>query len=205
VSKPKERPDDRPHGNDADRHWHDGEGEGLMAKGIEERHARSCRTRKGGRCDCEPSYRADVWDGRLQRRVRRTFAERAEATSWRRDALIALRRGREAPGRNTATVATAADEWQRLAGKGVIRARDGERFKGGTLRAYEAHLRLRVFPTHGDERLADLTRPDWQRLVDELLAHGAAPSTVNGAVAAVSALYEREIGQGAWWTTRLAR
>ena len=42
-----------------------------MAKGIEERHARSCRSRKGGRCDCEPTFQANVWDG--ERRIRKTF------------------------------------------------------------------------------------------------------------------------------------
>jgi integrase len=167
-----------------------------MAKGIEERHARSCRSRKGGRCDCEPSYRGDVWDGVRKQRVRRTFTDRAEATTWRRDALVAIRRGRTAPERHTATVRAVAYEWQRLAEKGVIRARSGERYKGAAIRAYERHLRLRVFPGHADEPLADLARHDWQRLVDELLANGAAPSTVNGAIAAVSALYEHEIGRG---------
>jgi integrase len=167
-----------------------------MAKGIEERHARSCRTRKGGRCDCEPSYRADVWDGVGKQRIRRTFTDRGGATTWRRDALIAIRRGRTAPGRHIATVRTVAEEWQRLAEKGVIRARSGERYKGAAIRAYERHLRLRVFPDHAGEPLADLTRHDWQRLVDELLADGAAPSTANGAIAAVSALYEHEISRG---------
>ena len=60
------------------------------------------------------------------------------------------------PGRNTATVATAAEEWQRLASKGVIRARGGEVFKGGTLRAYERSIRLRVLPALGSESLAEL-------------------------------------------------
>jgi len=50
-----------------------------MAKGIEERHARACRSRKGGRCDCEPSYRADVWEAQRQERIRRTFWDRAAA------------------------------------------------------------------------------------------------------------------------------
>jgi integrase len=89
-----------------------------------------------------------------------------------------------------------AAEWQRLAANGVIRARSGERYKGAAIRAYERHLRLRVFPAHADEPLVDLTRHDWQRLVDDLLADGAAPSTVNGAIAAGSALYEHEIGRG---------
>ena len=104
--------------------------------------------------------------------------------------------GEPAPGRHTATVRAVAEEWQRLAGKGVIRARSREQYKGAAIRAYERHLRLRVLPGHADVPLADLTRHDWQALVDELLANGAAPSTVNGAVAAVSALYEHEIGRG---------
>ena len=167
-----------------------------MATGIEERHARSCRARKGGRCDCEPSWRAAVWDTSRQQRIRRTFPERAEAMSWRRDALVALRRGRDAPGGNHTTVAAAADEWLRLAEKGVLRARGGELFKGGTLRSYERSLRRRVIPAYGTEALASLARPEWQALVDEQLANGAAPSTVNVAVAAVSALYEHDIGRG---------
>jgi integrase len=138
-----------------------------MAKGIEERHARSCRTQKGGRCNCEPSYRADIWDGVRQQRIRRTFTDGSEAKTWRRDALIAIRRGRTVSGRHTATVRAVAEEWQRLAEKGVIRARSGDRYKGAAVRAYERHLRLRVFPSHGEEPLADLTRHDWQRLVDD--------------------------------------
>jgi len=49
-----------------------------MAAGIEERHSRACRTRKGGRCDCEPTYRVRI---RLQGRdpVVRTFPSVAEA------------------------------------------------------------------------------------------------------------------------------
>jgi integrase len=31
-----------------------------MARGIRERHARSCRSRTGGRCSCEPSFEAQV-------------------------------------------------------------------------------------------------------------------------------------------------
>jgi integrase len=166
-----------------------------MAKGIEERHARSCRTHQGGHCDCEPTFRAWVWDGRDKRRHRRTFDSLTAAQLWRKDAHVALRRGRHVPARQTATVAEAAAEWQRLAQQGVIRARSGERYKAAALRAYETHLRMRVFPTYGDEPLADLTRADWQQLVDDLLAKGSAASTVNGTLAATSALYEHEIGR----------
>ena len=65
-----------------------------MAAGIDTRHSRACRSRNGGRCDCDPAYRARV---RLKDRppVVRHFASYAEAVSWRKDAVIALRRGRD--------------------------------------------------------------------------------------------------------------
>jgi hypothetical protein len=64
-----------------------------MAKGIEERHSREC-LRKCGRCRCEPTYRVRIRPtGRDS--ITRTFDSQAEAVSWRKDALIAVRRGRD--------------------------------------------------------------------------------------------------------------
>jgi integrase len=167
-----------------------------MAKGIEERHARSCRTRNGGRCDCEPSYRADVWDGRRRKRIRRTFTDRAEAASWRRDALVAVRRGRTPQVGSTVTVREAWAEWKRLAETGVVRTRKGAEFKPATVRTYDQHLRMRVFDVHGDEPMADLSRIDWQTLVDDLLGDGSAPATVGATMAAVAVLYRHEVSRG---------
>jgi len=46
----------------------------TRAEGIAERHARSCRSRDDGmRCNCSPSYQVNLWDGRSQRRIRKTF------------------------------------------------------------------------------------------------------------------------------------
>jgi hypothetical protein len=48
----------------------------ARAEGIDERHARSCRSRdEGGRCNCSPSYQVNLWDGRSQRRIRKTFPD----------------------------------------------------------------------------------------------------------------------------------
>jgi integrase len=161
--------------------------------GIEQRHARSCRTTKGGNCNCTPSYRASVMVN--GKREKRTFSELAEAISWRKDAKIALRRGANVPGRNLTTLREAAAEWQRLVGAGVIRSRSGERFKPATLRAYDSGLR-RVLDTYGDEPLADLSRAAWQGLVDDLLADGLGPSTVRVTLAAVAAIYRHEVSRG---------
>ncbi len=86
-----------------------------MAKGIEVRHQRQCRTRKGGRCDCRPTYQANVWDGQARQRHRRTFNDRAAAEGWRRDALIAIRRGRRIEGPAGEPLQQVAEEWLALA------------------------------------------------------------------------------------------
>jgi hypothetical protein len=40
-----------------------------MANGIEVRHARGCRQRHGGRCNCDKAYRASAWSVRDDNRV----------------------------------------------------------------------------------------------------------------------------------------
>ena len=167
-----------------------------MATGIEERHARSCRTRKGGRCDCEPTYRASVWDGDRQERIRQSFSSHAEAVGWRKDARTALRRGRRPQVRSSVTLEEASAEWQRLAEANVIRTKKGEEFKPAALRAYERAMRLRVLSRYGQEALADLKRADWQQLVDELLADGVAPATIGTTIAAVACIYRHEVSRG---------
>ena len=62
-----------------------------MAAGIETRHARACRSRSGGRCSCEPTFRARVWSQSDGKRIMRTFANRTEAETWYHDAKVAVR------------------------------------------------------------------------------------------------------------------
>ena len=64
-----------------------------MAAGIETRHARNCRSLGGGRCNCNPTYRASVWSARDGKRLRKTFTTLAGAKAWRQDAQVALREG----------------------------------------------------------------------------------------------------------------
>ncbi len=60
-----------------------------MAEGIEVRHSRSCRSHDGGRCNCERSFRANVWDHRRRKLIKKTFRNPAEARAWHQDALVA--------------------------------------------------------------------------------------------------------------------
>jgi integrase len=165
-----------------------------MAKGIRERHTRSCRTRAGGRCDCNPSYEAQLWHPGERRPVRKTFRDQAEARTWVRDARVALRRGR-AVAREVATLERAGEAWLEHARAGVIRARGGHAYKPATERAYEAALRLRAYPSFGREPLDEISRADMQTLVDELSADGLAATTIETTINAIRAIFRHEIGR----------
>ena len=64
-----------------------------MATGITKRHSSGCRSREGGRCNCDAGWEASVFSKRDGKKIRKTFAREAEAKSWRADALAALARG----------------------------------------------------------------------------------------------------------------
>ena len=97
-----------------------------MAKGIRERHARSCRSLGGGRCDCTPSYEAQVWNAADQERIRRTFDNYAEAKGWHRDAVISIRRGHGVKGRSSATLRAVCEDFLAQAEAGAVLNRSGD-------------------------------------------------------------------------------
>jgi integrase len=165
-----------------------------MAAGIEVRHARSCRSPKGGRCNCEPTYRAALRINGERRRYAAT--SRAEVEGWLRDAKIARRRGQDVQGKSVDTLRTVVAAWREGAESGVIRERSGDVYKPAAVRSYEAALRLRVLPTLGDEPIADIRRTDLQDLVDGLVADGLAASTVQMTIVPLKAIFKREVSRG---------
>jgi hypothetical protein len=64
-----------------------------MAEGIEVRHARSCATRDGKRCDCEPGYRVVAYDAISKNRVSKTFRTLGGARAWRATAQTQTAKG----------------------------------------------------------------------------------------------------------------
>jgi integrase len=165
-----------------------------MAKGIRERHARSCRSHAGGRCSCQPSYEAQLWHPGEGRPVRKTFHDEAEAKTWVRDARVALRRGRQVV-RAIPTLEQAGEAWLEQARAGVVRARGGQRYKPASVRGYERALRLRAYPALGIEPLDQISRADVQELVDTLAAKGLAATTIETTINAIRAIYRHELGR----------
>ncbi len=75
-----------------------------------------------------------------------TFNRKSAARTWRQDALVALRAGTLAEAKPKTTVREACEAWLVDARAGIVRTRGVDAFKPSTLRAYELHLRLRVYP-----------------------------------------------------------
>lgn len=158
-----------------------------MAGGIRERHQGPCRSRLGGRCNCVPSYQARL-EFQGEQYVE-TLDTVTAAKTWRRDALIELGRGRTVWGAERQTLQAVCKEWLELARRGVVRTRSGEPYKPAAVRSYEQVLRLRVWPTLGDEPVKDVRRADLQTLVDELVAAGRKPATIEGAIVPLRSIF----------------
>jgi integrase len=154
----------------------------ASSQGIETRHERGCRSGNGGNCDCDPTYRAFVFDKRANRKIRRTFPSRTAAKLWRQDALVAMRRGEIASVAPTAvTVRDALNALIDGMRDGSILDRSGRRYRPATIRGYETAVRkyLAPAPALGDFKLAELRRRDVQtRVIDKLAAKGFSGSTI---------------------------
>ena len=166
-----------------------------MAEGIEVRHARSCASPTGKRCNCEPGYRVAAYDAISKRKVSKTFKTLGEARRWRAAAHTQAAKGVRLAG-TAQTLVDAAEAFVSGIASGAIRTRAGERYKPSVVREYERSLRLHVLPTLGGVKLSKLQRRDVQRLVDELLASGADPSTIRNALKPLQVIYRRAIEDG---------
>jgi integrase len=166
-----------------------------MPAGIEVRHTRTCRSSEGGRCNCEPSYRAQVWNKRDGLKHRKSFRTLAEAKAWRDEARVAIRRGALRKQIST-RLREMGEAWLEDAGAGRVRNRSGDLYKPSSIRGYEKGLRLFVYPALGDARVSDLQVRDVQDLVDELDAAGVAPATIQTAVTPLRAIFGRALSRG---------
>lgn len=163
-----------------------------LPEGIEKRHKVACATNRDGRCSCDPSYRAQVFDSVAGKTIKRTFPTQAAAVSWRRQAQVEVEAGRlraHAP----ITVREAAATFLAGITDGSIVTRSGSRYKPSAVRDYEQCFRLRVLPDFGAAKLAELRRADFQRLVGRLGRDGLSPSTIRRTINPLRALYRHAV------------
>jgi integrase len=166
-----------------------------MAEGIEVRHSRSCASRSGKRCNCNPGYRVAAYDAISRRKVSKTFRTLGAARRWRAEAQAQAAKGVRLAGRSQ-TLRDAAEAFVDGIASGSMRARSGDPYKPSVVREYERSLRLHVLPTLGGAKLSKIQRRDVQRLADDLLASGADPSTIRNALKPLQVIYRRAIEDG---------
>lgn len=163
-----------------------------MAEGIVRRHSAGCPAKEGKSCRCKAGYEAWVYLPHEKRKVRKTFARKAEAKSWRAAALTAAsKRTLQSP--SQMTLERAAWLWLEAAHSGAVRDRSGHTYKPGTLREYGRALTLRVLPEFRDRTLSELSRADLQRFVDDMLARDLAPSTIRNTLNPLQAIYRHAV------------
>jgi integrase len=136
-----------------------------------------------------------VFSKRDGKKIRKTFANKAEAKTWRDDANTMLAKGGLRAPKPT-TLREAWESWHAGAQAGTIRSRSGEVYKPSSLRSYEKAMRLRVLEPLGAVRLADITRPDLQEFADRLLAEGLNPSTIQVTLLPLQAIFRRAAHRG---------
>ena len=166
-----------------------------MAEGIEVRHSRTCGSRDGKRCNCEPGYRVAAYDAISKRKVSKTFKTLVEARRGRAGAQTQAANGVRLAGTSRTLVDTAEAFVDGIA-SGAIRTKSGERYKPSVVREYERSLRLHVLPALGGAKLSRIQRRDVQRLADDMLASGADPSTIRNALKPLQVIYRRAIEDG---------
>lgn len=164
----------------------------MASTGIRVRHARTCRTREGGACNCTPSYEAWVWSPRDGKKLRTTWPTLAAAKGWRHDNAAGVRKG-TVQALSRRTVAEAAEAWLAGAKTGAVRTRSGGIYKPAVLRNYERDLRAHVLPDLGAHPLARIRRADLQALVDRLLGAGRSSSKIHAVVMPVRAICRHAI------------
>jgi integrase len=160
---------------------------GSRDQGITARHARACA---GEPCTCTPTFKAQVYDARVGKRLTKTFTTITAARQWRQDAASSIRAGTLTADRGP-TLEQAAEDWLAAARAGIARNRSGDPYKPSAVRGYEQNLRKRVVPGLGDERLREITLPQLQRFVDRLAADGLAAATITATITPLRAIYRR--------------
>ena len=168
---------------------------GRSSTGIRVRHSKLCPSRRDLACRCKPSYEANVWSARDEKRIYRAFPTLAAAKAWRTEAQVALRRG-TMRARCTPTLREAAESLLAGVRDGAIRNRSGHVYKPSAIRGYETSLVTRVLPELGGAHLSEIRRVDLQDFADRLCASGLDASTVRNTLMPLRVIFRRAVARG---------
>jgi len=166
-----------------------------MSEGIRRLHSTGCPAKAGKRCNCKAGFEAAVWSDRDGRKIRKTFACKAAARSWRADVKRSLDRGELRPtthdGRTLGDALRTFIEGMRA---GTIHPKGRERYKPNTIRSYERAARLHIARAPVARlRVGEVRRADLKGFARELLAAGCSARSVSNTMNPIQAFYRHAI------------
>jgi integrase len=132
-------------------------------------------------------WQASYVDGAGKRRAK-LFERKSDGEAWLTETRHDLVRGLHTPSSVSPTVKEAGALWiKRCREKGL---------EASTLRGYEEHTDLHIFPFVGSKRLSDLTAPAVNAFADRLRDEGRSPEMVRRVIQSLGAIFRKRGGAG---------
>ena len=132
-------------------------------------------------------WQASYVDGAGKRRAK-LFDRKADGEAWLIETSHDLKRGMHTPGSVSPTVKVAGALWiKRCNDKGL---------EASTIRGYEEHTKLHIYPFIGARKLADLTMPAVREFADNLREAGRSPEMVKRVVGSLGAIFREARSRG---------
>jgi integrase len=132
-------------------------------------------------------WQANYVDGAGQRRAR-LFDRKSDGEAWLVETSHDLKRGLHTPTGASPTVKQAGALWiERCNEKGLERS---------TMRGYEEHTDLHIYPFIGAKKLSELTTPAINAFADHLREEGRSPEMVRRAVGSLGAIFREARRRG---------
>jgi integrase len=143
--------------------------------GVYARHKKACASRSGDECSCAVSWEARVWDKARDKQMTKSFKAKREAIAWRQDTQAALRRGTA-----TSSGATVNDVWAGIVTSfeaGIPPSSNVDVPKPSTMRNSEINWRLRVGPSFGPLKVAEIRRSHVEEFILQMRSDGLSDAT----------------------------
>src|SRR3954453_12232980 len=125
-------------------------------------------------------WQASYVDGAGNRRFK-MFDRKRDGEAWLTETRHDLVRGLHTPGRISPTVKDAGALW--------VKSRNEKKLEAMTIKGYEEHLDLHIYPFIGAKKLSDLTVPAIKAFARQLLEGGRSPEMIRRVVRSLGAIF----------------
>lgn len=132
-------------------------------------------------------WQASYVDGAGQRRAK-LFERKADGEAWLTETRHDLARGLHTPGSVSPTVKQAGALW--------IRRCNEKKLESTTIKAYEQHCELHIYPLLGAKKLSELTAPAVNGFADRLREKGRSPEMIRRVVRSLGSIFREARRRG---------